>query len=414
MDYRPGVGWEVSRERAASGEEPVRRVACGVAIDPGRAGGRLPIRGLYLTEIDTPAANVGDLEIPVRRSVSGPDWRKVSRLLAGSEAIFTDARREAPPLQAELAKRGLPGPASVRSLLTAVRGSARIPRGSSVEEICQAVGAPFRDGETPVDAALNVEACVRAAQARRRAPRPESPSPERKGAGKAAPASLVLTAAFLRGVPGLPGVYRFHDGEGRLLYVGKAVNLRRRLSTYASLLTRGAAAGKATRALQRLDRVTFEVSGSELEALLREARLIRRRDPVDNVQRAVHDRGRAYASSRSLALLLPSKARSTVTVIFVRDGRYEGSSRLGPMGGGRSRARSILKRLYAPPRSKPGAAGCLADRDSEILNSWLARSAETVSRVDLDSRRGADEAFEVLEAAAAEFLRDRGSISHHR
>ena len=36
---------------------------------------------------------------------------------------------------------------------------------------------------------------------------------------------------FLAAVPSAPGVYRFYDGPGALLYVGKAANLRDRKST---------------------------------------------------------------------------------------------------------------------------------------------------------------------------------------
>jgi hypothetical protein len=54
------------------------------------------------------------------------------------------------------------------------------------------------------------------------------------------------------------------------------------------------------------------------------------------------------------------------------------------------------------------------ERDSQILNSWLARGAETVSRVDLDCRHDARSALSALEDAVVGFLGERGSITHHR
>ena len=39
-------------------------------------------------------------------------------------------------------------------------------------------------------------------------------------------------SAFLATCSGRPGVYRMFDGEARLLYVGKAKNLKKRLASY--------------------------------------------------------------------------------------------------------------------------------------------------------------------------------------
>ena len=84
-------------------------------------------------------------------------------------------------------------------------------------------------------------------------------------------------------IPTEPGVYRFYDAEGKLLYVGKAKNLRRRLFTY-----KRASPGKTTRKeaalIRRIHRFEYDVLGTEKEALLAENRWIREKRPEFNHQ----------------------------------------------------------------------------------------------------------------------------------
>jgi hypothetical protein len=90
---------------------------------------------------------------------------------------------------------------------------------------------------------------------------------------------------FLAGVPTGPGVYRLYDESGTLLYIGKAVNLRRRLAQYRT-------AGRKKRERKRRTlvkaaaRITWEVSGSALTAALTEIRLIQALRPSRNVASA--------------------------------------------------------------------------------------------------------------------------------
>lgn len=92
-------------------------------------------------------------------------------------------------------------------------------------------------------------------------------------------ADLVATA------PTGPGVYRFLDRDGQVLYVGKAKNLRRRLSNY-----RNASRKRVHRKMRLLVRasslLTYETSESEPAALLREGELIRELRPHYNVEGA--------------------------------------------------------------------------------------------------------------------------------
>jgi hypothetical protein len=82
-------------------------------------------------------------------------------------------------------------------------------------------------------------------------------------------------------IPQLPGVYRFYDGSGKLLYVGKAKNLRRRLFSY-----KRAKAGKVSRKvaelIARIDSMVWVETESERDALLLENRMIRGGRPPYN------------------------------------------------------------------------------------------------------------------------------------
>lgn len=92
-------------------------------------------------------------------------------------------------------------------------------------------------------------------------------------------------ARFLRSVPSAPGVYRFYDDTGALIYVGKAGDLRRRLSQYRT--TRRTKKAAKRRALVRVAAsLLWEVCDSEAEASRRELRLIQALRPRDNVEGA--------------------------------------------------------------------------------------------------------------------------------
>jgi excinuclease ABC subunit C len=78
-----------------------------------------------------------------------------------------------------------------------------------------------------------------------------------------------------------PGVYLMKDTAGRILYVGKAKNLKRRLASY--FLKTGASDIKTRTLLKRVIDFDTIVTGSEKEALLLESNLIKRHRPRYNV-----------------------------------------------------------------------------------------------------------------------------------
>lgn len=89
--------------------------------------------------------------------------------------------------------------------------------------------------------------------------------------------SLAVLAERCRSLPDAPGVYSMRGGDGEVLYVGKAVSLRRRLVSYFNGVT-----GKIKRLMRSVEAIHHVQLGSELEALLEESRLIKLYQPPFN------------------------------------------------------------------------------------------------------------------------------------
>lgn len=85
---------------------------------------------------------------------------------------------------------------------------------------------------------------------------------------------------FLAGLGHGPGVYRMYDASDRLIYVGKARDVHRRLSSYFGSRPQGA---KVMAMLERLARVEVTWTQTEVEALLLESTLIKEHRPRYNV-----------------------------------------------------------------------------------------------------------------------------------
>jgi hypothetical protein len=98
----------------------------------------------------------------------------------------------------------------------------------------------------------------------------------------------------VHGAPTRPGVYLFHAADGRVLYVGKARDLRVRLRSYFHSQRQRPAVEAA---LDEVDRIEWRVLGSELAASLEEVALIRRLRPPAN-RRTPSPEGYVYLHRR--------------------------------------------------------------------------------------------------------------------
>ncbi len=120
-------------------------------------------------------------------------------------------------------------------------------------------------------------------------------------------------------IPTQPGVYRFRDEKGRVLYVGKAKNLRARLSNYFAPL---ASLHERTRRMVLSGAsVEWTVVGTEFEALQLEFTWIKEFDPPFNVQ---------FRDDKSYPYLAITLGDPVPRVLVTRNRNLRGARYFGP------------------------------------------------------------------------------------
>lgn len=87
--------------------------------------------------------------------------------------------------------------------------------------------------------------------------------------------------SLIRSLPGKPGIYQYFDKEGKIIYVGKAKNLKKRVSSY---FTKTHQTGKLRLLVKKIADIKFVVTATEMDALLLENNLIKEYQPRYNIQ----------------------------------------------------------------------------------------------------------------------------------
>ena len=185
-----------------------------------------------------------------------------------------------------------------------------------------------RPGVPPFDAEAAARV-VLALQQRADAPHPNGGT-SRPAPPDVSPSRPLLSRRWLASVPSVAGVYWMEDDAGTILYVGKAVDLRRRLGAY---LGRAPGLHRRLEAMSsRTARVEFREAASDLEATLLEARLLAEHTPPFNVARRTH---------QPTTYIRVAPADDPPRVRLVREPAADGASYVGPLRSARVAQRAL-------------------------------------------------------------------------
>ncbi|MBM4437183.1 MAG: GIY-YIG nuclease family protein, partial [Actinobacteria bacterium] len=198
-----------------------------------------------------------------------------------------------------------------------------------------------------------------------------------------------------RNLPPAPGVYVFRDAADAALYVGKTVSLQRRVRGHFT-----DSAGFVRRRpelLNRIERIEWETTGSELLALLREVDLIERLKPLHNVQlqRRV---------GASFVRVGPPEAATVQTATVVRD---DGGEHIGPYRTARDAqlAAIAVRRIFGLPSIRSPV---------KQVAPWRRRAAVAHLVRGSDAARAEVEAAEVPPEVGQDLLRTLRRTRAHR
>jgi len=157
-----------------------------------------------------------------------------------------------------------------------------------------------------------------------------------------------------REAPEAPGVYRFLDASGRVLYVGKARNIRRRVLSY---FARTDLAERTRKMLARASKLDVTVTASEVEAFILENTLIKKERPRFNV---------LLRDDKTYPYLKVTTGETWPRVELTRRVRSDGHSYFGPFMG-----QHMARRLMELARTRFAVRTCHITVDGSLERPCL-------------------------------------------
>ena len=199
-------------------------------------------------------------------------------------------------------------------------------------------------------------------------------------------------------IPTDPGVYRFRDASGRVIYVGKARNLRSRLNSYFAALD---GLHPRTRSMvTSASSVDWVVVRTEVEALSLEYSWIKEHDPRFNVK---------YRDDKSYPYLAVTVGEEFPRAAVVREAKRKGSRYFGPYAHAWAIRETLdqLVRVFPVRTCRDGVFRRAAQVGRPCLLGYIDKcSAPCVGRVTADEYRAfVDDLCSFLDGNTDSFIR---------
>ncbi len=166
---------------------------------------------------------------------------------------------------------------------------------------------------------------------------PEQPDAKPETGGAAAEFGFRRAAAKVREFPHTPGVYLMKDGAGRVIYVGKAKDLRNRAGSY--FLKAAAEERRTAELVREIADIDYVEAESEVDALLMEARLVKDIRPRFNIE---------LKDDKSFPYLEITAREDFPRIEFTREPRDRGTKLYGPFASasGLRGAIQVLQKIF--------------------------------------------------------------------